>query len=48
MKISSLQPLNALHQGHNSKYLQRFINQQNLEIKIDTNITKYNVLLDHV
>jgi hypothetical protein len=48
MKISSFQPLNALHQGHDSKYLQCFMNQQNLEIKIDTNITKYNVLLDHV
>lgn len=48
MKISSSQPLNALHRGHDSKYLPSFMNQQNLEIKIDTNITKYNVLLDHV
>jgi hypothetical protein len=47
MKISLLQPLNALHQGHDSKYLPSFMNQQNLEI-IDTNITKCNVLLDHV
>jgi hypothetical protein len=48
MKISMLQPLNAPHQGHDSKYLQSFTNQQNLEIKIDPNITKCNVLLDHV
>lgn len=41
--VDMLQPPNAVHQPHNSKYFQIFMNQRILQIQIDISITKYNL-----
>jgi hypothetical protein len=44
--VDMVQPLNAVHQPHNSKYFQIFMNQQILQIQFDISTTKYNTRLD--
>lgn len=48
LNVDMLQPLNAVHQPHNSKYFQIFMNQRILQIQIDISPTKYKTLIDHV
>ena len=43
-----MRELNDEHQNHASKFLQNFMNQNDLQFKNNTNTTKYNTLLDYI